>query len=154
MTNYEWLIEQLKTETDECQEWPYYRKPTGYGVVYANGKGQRVHRLVLQLTTGQDGEGLDAAHKPMVCNNPSCFNPKHLEWKTHEDNLQDKETIGTIAKGESNGKSKLTEEKVRLICALYDSGKFTQEDISNMMDISRANISYVVRKQTWSHLWE
>jgi hypothetical protein len=154
MTQYEWLTEQLKTETDECQEWPYFRKPTGYGMVYSNGKTQRVHRLVLQLTTGQDGEGLHAAHKPLICNNASCFNPKHLEWKTCEENIQDKEADGTLAKGESNGKSKLTEEKVRLICALYDSGKFTYKDLSNMMGISLSNIGAVVRKETWSHLWE
>ena len=155
MTQYEWLLAQLETDTDDCIEWPYHLNDSGYGRVW-NADEKRlsyVPRLALQIATGQDGEGLQAAHKPVVCHNPACFNPKHLEWKTSVENMRDKYTDGTANVGERHGSSKLTEEKVRLIVALWDSGNFLQKELAEIFGVSKMTMSLIVRRIYWKHLW-
>ena len=150
MTKYEWLLEQLEIETDECQIWPYYCKSNGYGQIRV-GKLHSVHRLALQIVTGQDGEGLEAAHKPVVCHNPACFNPRHLDWKTPAENQADRRLDGTTNRG-ANGNSKLTEQQVLEIKARYESGNFTYQELAKMFDVSPMHISRIARGLRWSHL--
>lgn len=59
-------------------------------------------------------KGAQAAHQ---CHNPICINPDHLEWQTAYDNLKERN-------GFNWGMSyrKLTEDQVRQIRKLHDSG--------------------------------
>ena len=52
------------------------------------------------------------------------MNPKHLFLGTNEDNVRDKIDKDRQAKGEKNGRSKLTVKQVTKIRELYDSGEF------------------------------
>tara|TARA_R110000796_G_C14382884_1_gene415437 strand:+ start:232 stop:696 length:465 start_codon:yes stop_codon:yes gene_type:complete len=153
MTNYDWLLEQLKIDTDDCQEWAHYRHPQGYGRVKVNGKYKPAHRVALQLATGQTGEGREATHIPIVCHNRACFNPRHLEWKSHAENMADTKIDGTSTTGETNARSKLTEPTVRRIMALWESGSFLKKELAEMFDISAAHTGRIVTKKNWSHLW-
>lgn len=55
------------------------------------------------------------------CDNPACVNPAHLEVGTHADNRADCVARNRHAKGESNGRAKLTSAKAeeirRRLCA-------------------------------------
>ena len=62
-------------DTDECLEWPLYRRGMGYGQVYYEGKLWRAHVLSWTLHRGVIPEGLIVCHE---CDNPPCYNPLHL----------------------------------------------------------------------------
>ena len=62
------------------------------------GGGQFVyaHRWVLELAVGPPPfDRAEAAHAPLICNNPSCVSPKHLRWATHAENMADTVIDGT-----------------------------------------------------------
>jgi hypothetical protein len=144
---------EVHGDSDECLEWPYGVDGGGYGLVRVGPRKVKVHRLALQMATGQDGEGLHAAHKPVVCHNRVCFNPKHLEWETAKENARDKALDGTKMEGECHWKSKLSEQQVRLIVALYDSGKFSLAELGRVFGVSYQQISSIGKRESWKHLW-
>ena len=78
MTSYEFLDSEImrlyKNPTDECIEWPYSRKPSGYGQLGHNGKLLYAHRLAFELFHGYMPI-TDVRH---LCRNKSCYNPEHL----------------------------------------------------------------------------
>lgn len=72
---------------DECWEWPGWRNEKGYG----RCDHAFVHRAAYALARGEAPAGLVVRH---TCDNPPCFNPKHLICGTAQDNSQDRETRG------------------------------------------------------------
>ena len=50
-----------------------------------------------------------------TCDNKLCINPDHLVLGTHNDNVQDRVNRNRSAKGENNGRAKLTVEQVKEI---------------------------------------
>lgn len=58
----------------------------GYGYIRCDGKSYYIHRLIY--------ERMICSEVPEVvmhtCDNPKCWNPKHLEGGTHQDNVNDK----------------------------------------------------------------
>lgn len=48
--------------------------------------------------------------------------------------------------------SKLTEDEVIEIRALYETGKYTYEDLGPMFDTHPGNIGSIIREDTWRHL--
>ena len=80
------LLEQHKQVTSNgCWEWTGTLDNHGYGVIYLDGKMQKIHKLSFQLTYGKDAFPL-VRHK---CHNKKCFNPDHLAEGTHSDNFAD-----------------------------------------------------------------
>jgi hypothetical protein len=79
----------------------------GYVGVKVKGKEKFMHREVFAAIYGYYPEVV--MHK---CDNPLCYNPAHLFPGTHADNVRDKVEKNRQAKGEQNGRSKLTYEQV------------------------------------------
>ena len=70
---------------DACWEWSGARNPKGYGVVGHEGRTRRVHRLVF----AEYNDGAEPEVVRHTCDNPPCFNPRHLLPGTHADNVRD-----------------------------------------------------------------
>jgi hypothetical protein len=92
------LIRRRKIEND-CWVWTGYRISTGYASVLwtENGvkKNMLVHRASHELWIGPIPEGYEVDH---LCRNRPCYNPKHLEAVTHEENTRRRTWSGPVCR--------------------------------------------------------
>ena len=84
----------------------------GYPVAIVNHLWDRIYRHVFRLFKGSIPNECVIRH---ACDNRLCINPEHLLIGTHKDNVSDRVNRGRSAKGEDNGRSKLTESEVLAI---------------------------------------
>ena len=154
-------------DSDECLEWPYNRKcdKLDYGYVRHEQKRWRVHRLAFKLGKPDKFDpSLDTLH---ACDNPPCFNLRHLFQGTQLDNMQDMDKKGRrvtnarpgilrgpnpLLQGENCGNAKLTKEKVLEIRRLYETGLYSQAEVAQMVGSTQINVSVIVRRITWKHV--
>ena len=78
---------------------------------------------------------------------------KNLRWDTRNNNRQDSIKHGTII-GENHSQNKLKEQDVRMIIYMYRTGEFTQKEIGNIYNVCQGNISAIINKKTWRHIWQ
>lgn len=116
--------------------------------VPAPGRGQArrgVHVVVCEAFHGPRPDGMEVAHENGV--KADC-RPANLRWATHADNLADRERHGTLPRGVGHVNAKLTEDDVRAIRAASGS----QRSIAARFGISQMNVSFIVRRETWTHI--
>lgn len=76
----------------ECWNWTACRNAHGYGTIRYGGKTELVTRVAMHIWRGFDlSSKLFVCHK---CDNPACFNPKHLFVGTQKDNISDSRRKG------------------------------------------------------------
>ncbi len=132
-----------------CWLWAGY-SIDGYGRVCDTKRGITLaHRLSYFFHKGDFNRALHVLHK---CDNPSCVNPDHLFLGDVFINNADRVNKGRSAKGISCGRSVLNESDIINIRALYNSGKFTQLEISKKYSVTRVNIMAIVNRKSWKHL--
>ncbi len=85
------ILKPLENANDECIEWHGAKHRNGYGLVRIDGVGFKVHRAVWTLVKGEIPKGMHVLH---TCDNPPCFNIKHLFLGTHIDNMRDRKAKG------------------------------------------------------------
>ncbi|MGZ2438188.1 hypothetical protein ACVJMZ_000339 [Sinorhizobium medicae] len=138
----------LAYEGDECLTWPYQRTSDGYGLMKLNGSKTTVSRHVCKKTHGAPPTpDHEAAHS---CGNGrnGCVTKRHLYWKTHKENEEEKLIHGTRAVGERHGRAKLTKDAVREIRKL--SGRVPQKEIGAMFGVSQSAVSLIHLGKIWS----
>ncbi len=130
--------------------------PDKYGylqVALANDEGNKtvtVHRLVARAFVPGQTAKLQVNHK----NGNRKDNRAHnLEWVTASENVRHTfAVLGRVGlKGESNGSSKLTETKVRVIRKLLSTG-LRQKDIAARFGVKQTVISSIKLRKTWRHI--
>lgn len=126
-------------------------KSKGYGRFGSDPRSRYAHRLSLIVHSGENHPELDALHS---CDNPSCVNPAHLRWGTHDENMKEMKAKkrGVSKKGAANHNSKLTESEVRQIRFLYSLGGITQKQIAEIFGVHHTSISLIVRRKHWGWL--
>ena len=77
-----------------------------------DGAAAASHRLALKIAFNADIDGHVVRH---LCDNQACCNPYHLLLGSHSDNVQDRVNRDRSAKGERNGRAKLTSSDVAII---------------------------------------
>lgn len=124
----------------------------GYAMagLWINGKQRtrRRARLVLMAFSGPCPDGMEAAHND---GNPANDLPSNLEWKTHIANSCDRYRHGTIPRGISSGRAKLTEDDVRGIFDMATNGH-KNNDIAKKYGVSAATVWSIKFGRIWSHV--
>lgn len=146
---YAHKYKKIEYYVDENGCWictSHAKDPDGY-IMINRGKHGRLHRYVYGLEKGELKDGEVVMHK---CDNPSCFNPSHLEVGTNVDNQRDKVEKGRQAKGRKNGRAKLTESDVLAI----RNDKRSARELARIYGVSHPNILDIKHRRTWTYLEE
>jgi len=147
-----------------CWVWSAGKFKSGYGAFRIFGKNYRTHRVSLFLSNGPIPDFLSACHR---CDCRDCVRPDHLFLGTCADNIRDACMKGRMphgdshqarirpdrmARGESSGCSKLTEESVREIRTRYAEGGISQRSLAREFGVVKSTIASVVRQKNWKHV--
>ena len=108
-----------------------------------------VSRLVLEAFRGYCPEGCEASHLDGDRTNNKLDN---LIWEVHLDNNQRKAEHGTQCRGETSGRSKLTESKVQAARWLFATGDYTYQTLADFYKVSRRTMTFAIQGKTWVHL--
>jgi hypothetical protein len=137
-----------------CVIWTASCNHRGYGQVRVGDKMVGAHRKAYA-----DHHGLDVltmeGHVLHTCDTPPCVNPAHLRLGTHLDNMQDKVAKGRQARGDSNGRSRLTSEDIHTIREVYiprspSNGYGNSAELCLLYGIDRSHLSRIIRQKAWS----
>lgn len=77
-------INETQFTTVPCHEWEGYCVPAGYGRRKVGDRLFYVHRLAWEEAHGPIPEGLQVDH---LCNNPPCYEVRHLRVVTMWENV-------------------------------------------------------------------
>ncbi len=137
-----------------CWLWDGTLSSSGYGQLTVgrvrdnNFRAERAHRLAYEHWRGPISDGLLVCH---TCDVPICVNPDHLFLGTPADNMADKVAKGRQARGTGFKHTKLTEQDVLMVFELSAQG-VSGRDIAAQLNVTPANISRIVNRQTWKHI--
>jgi len=84
-----------------------------------------------------------------TCGNKFCLNPGHMDLGTHANNVRSRDARGKTAKGERHGRSKLTEEDVRVIRRDTKTG---QKALAQRFGVDPKVIYNIKRGLSWKHV--
>jgi hypothetical protein len=148
-------------QADLCIDyWPFYRMKNGYGQSCYQGHHILAHRLAYVLFIGDPGD-LEVLHD---CDNPPCFNPRHLFKGTQGDNMADmrskRRAANMGALGVRNCNHRLTPDDIRAIRSLYKPCKAgasgaketSLPTLAKQFGVSVQTIWNVVKRRTWAHI--
>lgn len=149
-------IEKTKT----CWLWIGSTDGDGYGVIGANGKVVKVHRLSYEIHFGEIPNGVDILHE---CDVRNCVKPKHLFQGNNAINVADRVAKGRSAtgimvtrnrispRGVGHYEAKLTDRSVLMAREQHSKGEsFAQ--IAKKLNVNRSTIRQAVIGETWKHV--
>lgn len=108
-SKYTRVADEMQAQNEACVEWPFARKPFGYGEIGFEGHCHNAHRYVWEKINGPITNGLHVLHR---CDNPPCVNVNHLFLGTHAENIQDAK-----AKGRLHPRGRALRKEVRRLAA-------------------------------------
>lgn len=156
---YRYFVESVLVHgySDTCLEWPFYRYPnrgnhglihSNYGVIwiYADHRHYFIHRLSYVVFIGNIPKGMDVLHK---CDNPPCYNPRHLFIGDHFDNMNDASRKGRLIPS----CRKLTVGDIENIRMAAENGA-NMSALARRYGVATSTISRAVHNQTWLHNYQ
>ena len=143
---FAWLDWAASQETDSCLLWPFSVQSRGYPKYWDGKAAHLANREICRRAHGDSPTDVhEAAHS---CGVRLCCNKRHLSWKTHADNLEDRRHHGTLPMGEGAWNAKLNETHVRAIRA----SKLSQAKIAEAYGCHPGTIQAIVEGRSWKHL--
>lgn len=150
-TNKDGSIPEHCPELGNCWIWKG-AKNGQYGLITLNKKSILAHRQSYLFNIGEIPEGILVCHK---CDNPGCVRPDHLFLGTNTDNIRDASKKGRMKRGESNHRSNLTEEHVRIIKIFptyQDKINLSLRQFSYLIRVDPASVSKIIKGKIWKHV--
>jgi hypothetical protein len=149
----DWFWSKVENSSGaDCWQWLGYINSDGYGAFRTKRNGKRTmkraHRIAYELRCGPVPLGLCVLHH---CNNPGCVNPAHLFLGTQADNIADMAAKGRNAKGEKNGRHKLTWDEIDWIHVYANQLGWSNTLLAECHGVWRSTISYVLSEKTWRY---
>lgn len=143
---------KVQKTDDGCWLWIGGKDSSGYGTFHTGERTISAHRYSYELHIGPIPEGMLCCHH---CDCPACCNPAHFFLGTKADNAHDRDKKGRNINhyGEKHGRAKLDEAKVMAIFVDFDNG-MTKAKISRKYNIGYSQVSRVLSKEHWKHLWK
>jgi hypothetical protein len=143
---------QMVTESG-CWIWDaaLIDKKQGYGSFYlGNGQHEKAHRASWMLYKGEIPVGFCVLHR---CDVRACVNPNHLFLGTNKDNVDDRVKKGRtrVGFGEKHGNSKLNNEKVLMMRAMYADGS-TSYELAEIFGCGKSMAHLVCSHRNWKHV--
>ena len=121
----------------------------GYGEFsYGSGSAMRAHRASYLIHVGEIPDGLLVRH---TCDRRICVMPSHLIVGTNDDNMRDMVERERARRGEGHHNSKMSEDSVREVRALFAAGG-TKKGLGRQFGVSDHTIHQIVTGVTWSHV--
>lgn len=142
----------LSCDTDECMEWPFSRNTKGCATIrMSTGENKRsVYPIICRLAHGEPPTSKHVSAHSCGNGHKGCVNPKHIRWATQKENMADRDRHGRTARGESVGRVKLSEDKVKEIVSTGYS--IPVKELAERYGVTRATIRNVLGRKTWKHL--
>ncbi len=138
----QYFLERTEVNTEGCMIWTNCLNTDGYArALYKGDANGKVHRIIYELTTGEDITGKVIRHS---CDTPSCINPEHLLVGTPKENMEDR------GRRERHGNAKLTHEQVREIRIL--AKYINQTEIARKFNIDPRTVSSLLKGHHWKHV--
>ena len=140
------IRDHVNYQGDDCLPWPLSRNQNGHGQFGYLRQTYLAHRYMCEMVNGPPpSPDHEAAHS---CGNghKGCVNPKHLSWKTREQNQADR-YIHNRKPGKGRARFKLTLEQVAEIRS--SAGLKTNKELALKFGVSRGCIRQILLRQTW-----
>jgi HNH endonuclease len=134
-----------KGDGSGCWLWTGTRITRGYGQLKFGDSYRLAHRMAYEMLIGPIPDGQWVLHR---CDVRHCVRPDHLFLGNVAINQADMKTKGRSARGERQGRSKLTAEQVHEIRAAGARGEM-QRVIAARYGISRSAVGLILNGTNW-----
>ena len=147
------LLERIRKNVDidpvrGCWLWRGALNADGYvHLGLGGGKTALGHRVLWLELHGPLSAEECVCHR---CDVPRCCNPDHLYLGTHQDNMRDRNEKGRQARGERQGRAKLTAAEVLAIRADPRS----QYRLGRAYGVHQTTVGRIKRGDLWRYLFE
>lgn len=137
---------------DECWLWTGSVDGYGYGMFRPYSRktsAVRAHVMALRLSGVEVVGDQCGLHR---CDNPPCCNPRHLFVGSKNDNMRDRNAKDRQAKGEGNGRHKLTEAEVLEARGAVEAGDLSIRGAARKFGVGYTTMRNAVNGHTWRHV--
>jgi hypothetical protein len=149
-----WAQVEQSEDPDACWGWTgTIKKEDGSAIWLFNRWGVRyrvaAHRAsaILHGLPVEDSD--DVVYR--TCRSVVCTNPRHLAVGDHMDNVESRHRAGHTARGEENGRAKLTAEDVAEIKLALRRGA-SNADLAEQFGVSVRAIWGIANDRVWKHV--
>jgi len=139
----------LKSDTENCLLWPFGRTEAGYaGHVTVDDEFRSVTRLICERAHGAPPDPSYEAAFTCANGKGGCVNPRHLVWRTIQENVDVRVAEGRVAKGTRFPQAKLDENKVRAIRRSYPST--SAKELGKVYGVCESTVFSIIKRRKWA----
>lgn len=150
-----WTKIEKTEEKDGCWIWTATTRKNDGSALWLFNHGMKRYRIPAHRASliihGVTLDAEDVAFRKEKCRNVLCVNPEHLGVGGHEDNVRARGLAGNTARGEENGRAKLTEEDVAEIKLQLRRGT-PRKELAEYYGVDTRAIWGIAAGRVWKHV--